>query len=189
MAHEFTPDDDFQLITFEEAAKQLRVYEGVDGDGNIIISVPDEKTVIEGNILAAQSVAEAYLERPIESGTLLITLGAFSRTVCFDAWQKPGTVSVSVLPLGGDVRETVPPSLYRMKKAVGTAAGEIIFSEDIAVADVSDAVIITIELKVWESVKQACLLKLAAFYEYREDRPDKGQGIFETLLRPYRKYC
>ena len=179
---------DTPVVTFLEAAKHLRVYEDTDDEGNVIISVPSEQSDIEGNIAAALDAVAQYTERPvIASEKLVLTCSEFKMMVQFAEWRKVAIESIKAIPFGETEPIDIQPTDYNFR-ATGINSYAIVFKDLFPVADVSDALVITVTCTVPAAVKQAALLAVGSFYTYREDRNIGSNSAFNSLLRPYRDF-
>lgn len=178
MASIYTPVEDYVLISISEAKQQLRLDE----------SFTEEDTLLEQYILAAQGAAEQYIERTIVSEVQTITQGVFSDIVKFTDWRPiyPADVSISVIPEGETEPEVVDPDAYYFTRTCNDY--QVLFKEAIPVADVSNAVVVTVNCNIPMIIKQACLLKVSEFYMIRENRSVTNRETFEKLLFPFRKY-
>lgn len=175
--HEYTPVNEFELITLSEAKQQLRLE----------ADFTDEDTLIGQYILSAQGAAEGYIDRPIGADTLTLTLDAYVASVCFVDWRKVTVASVTILPPDAVERVTLPATAYALSDVYGGDTHTLTFKEVFAVVDVSDSIILTLNCGMWQTVKAACLLYLGALYQFRENIPANTQAAFHNLLRRYRK--
>jgi len=176
MPTEITPLPGFQLITLAEAKQHLRIEADYTYDDEIL------QTYIQGAI----SVTESYVNRGRLSNATLVVTQTDAVPVWITDWRLNSLTSVKI-KYDGDADFTDLPS-ENFSKAYNPCGD--FYGIEFKNIDVLglDELRTEFALTVPASIKNACLLTLADFYEYREDRGDIYNRRAQTLLRDWRNY-
>jgi hypothetical protein len=181
---------DGPVIDLAAAKKQLRQGDDFIAEDELILDYSE----------AAQAACEDYINRKIAETTLVIELSVFESSITFarnyenDAIEKveyyaPGATVLTLLPVGQYLlRKSNILECWdlKFKPATGQTTMPATETRD-------DAVIITVKQgfepnKCPKPILQAIKLRIADFYERREDREQGDSPASNNLLRPYRKY-
>jgi len=175
------PENPLQVITLEQAKKQLRVEE----------EFVEEDDLIQGYIDAALLVVENYINGDIQEKQLVIHLDKFQESLVFEAYPIQQIESVEYYQ--NEEKETLSLDSY-YTSAQNLKQTKLVFKEQPNTDDREDAVIITVSIgysdagEVPAPLKQAMLLQISDMYERRENRLDVVATAAQALMRPYRKY-
>lgn len=172
------------LVTLAQAKKQLRI----EADST------DEDDLIQDCIDAAQSACQNYINRAIAEQNFVMHLNEFPDTIGYERNYLNDTIEkIEYYAPGETELTTLDPALYKLKNSNIVECFDIKFGVTPATDKREDAVVITIKQGFDVSacpkpIIQAIKLRLTAFYEYREDRPQGFDTASNNLLRAYRKY-
>lgn len=172
------------LLTLEQGKKHLRVE----------ADFTDEDTLIESYIEAAQVACQDFINRSIAERTFVMELDSFTSPITFERNYENDVITKIEYYAPGDEELTVlGPSEYQLRKSNVAECFDIKFVSLPETEKRDDAVIITLAqgfdtASCPKPILQAIKLRLSAFYDYREDRPQGFDTASNNLLRPYRKY-
>lgn len=178
------------LVTLAQAKKQLRI----EADST------DEDELIQACIEASQEACQNYINRAIAEQNFVMHLDVFPDTIGYERNYLNDTIEkIEYYAPGETELTTLDPALYKLKNSNIVECFDIKFGGVSSAVEMpatdkrEDAVVITVKQGFDVStcpkpIIQAIKLRLTAFYEYREDRPQGFDTASNNLLRAYRKY-
>jgi len=172
------------LLTLEKGKKQLRIE----------ASYVAEDDTIQSCIDAAQVACQDYINRSIAERNFIIECDSFSDKETFQRNYENDVIDkVEYYAPGATEKTLLPADQYQLRKSNVIECFDINFLSKPETDERSDAVIITIKQgfsteSCPSSILQAIKLRLADFYEIREDRNQGNTLASNNLLRPYRKF-
>lgn len=172
------------LLTLAKAKVHLRVE----------ADFTDEDTLIESYIDAAQVACQDFINRSIAERNLVLELDSFTSPITFERNYENDVITKIEYYAPGETEVTLlDPAAYQLRKSNVAECLDIKFLTMPETDKRDDAVIITIAQGFDAStcptpILQSIKLRLSAFYDYREDRPQGFDTASNNLLRPYRKY-
>ena len=172
------------ILTLALAKKQLRLEQ----------DFTEEDDLIQTYIDAAQEDRELYINRKIKEQNLILEADAFAASITFERnYENDVIESVTYYPLGEDALVVLDPSQYKLRKSNVTECFDIVFLSMPETVKRDDAVIITVNQGFTlatcpKTIMQAIKLRLADFYERREDRDVGNSSAANALVRAFRKY-
>lgn len=167
-------------ITLEEAKRHL----------NIDADLTDEDDYVVQLIAVARDEAEAYTERALYE-TVTLELNNFDAVV-LQAHRKAAVGSVKYLPAaGGDYTALDVEQHVKFFNKYGGDTCELRFKAgdnplpELAESDA--AVVVVINVTCPAALKEAMLLRIGNYHQFREDRPELSENRHATnLMRPFR---
>lgn len=178
------PEAVMNVITLQQAKKQLRIEE----------TFTDEDELIQSYIDTAVEASEQYMNAHIYKKQMVITCDAFQKTLVFEAYPLRSVASIQYYKTGEETKTTLPVTEYYTTNQNLKQYVLNIKNIPADVADRYDAVTITLEIgyesatKVPMPIKQAIKLQVSDMYERREDRSETITTAAQGLMRAYRKY-
>lgn len=172
------------LLTLEKGKKQLRIEASYDAENDTIQSCID----------AAQVACQDYINRSIAERDFIMECDSFSDKEIFQRnYENDVITKIEYYAPGSDEKTVLDSSQYQLRKSNIIECFDIKFLSKPETAKRSDAVIITVKQgfsvdKCPTPIIQAIKLRLADFYEIREDRNQNENLKSNNLLRPYRKF-
>jgi uncharacterized phiE125 gp8 family phage protein len=172
------------IVTLAMAKKQLRVDADFTEEDDLIVDYSD----------AAQVACQNFINRSIALQTLTLELDAFEALVTFAQNYENDTIEkVEYYAPGEETLTVLDPAKYQLRKSTVLECKDIKFLELPETDERSDAVIISIIQgfdadSIPATIVQAIKLRISAFYDYREDRPQGFDTTSNNLLRAYRNY-
>jgi len=172
------------LLTLEKGKKQLRIE----------ASFTAEDETIQSCIDAAQVACQDYINRSIAECNFIMECDSFSDKETFQRnYENDVITKIEYYEPGATEKTLLDESQYQLRKSNIIECFDIKFLSKPATAERPDAVIITVKqgfsvVNCPTPIIQAIKLRLADFYEIREDRNQNENLKSNSLLRPYRKF-
>lgn len=172
------------LVTLAQAKKQLNIEADFTDQDDLILSCID----------AAQGASENFINRSIAEQNFVMHLDEFPEVIGYERNYLNDVIEkVEYYAPRETELTTLDPSLYKLRNSNIVECYDIKFGATPATDKREDAVVITIKqgfsaATCPKPILQAIKLRLTAFYEYREDRPQGFDTASNNLLRAYRRY-
>lgn len=178
------------LITLAAAKKQLNIEQDFTAQDDLITECSE----------AAQVACQDYINRGISERKFIMEASVFESTVTFARNYENDTIEkVEYYAPGETTLTTLPADQYKLRKSNIIECFDIKFQPALSEVEMpatavrDDAVIITVKQgfelsKCPKPILQAIKLRIADFYERREDSGQSNSLKSNDLLRPYRKF-
>jgi hypothetical protein len=172
------------LVALDKAKDQLNIER--------IFTLQDE--LITDAIEAAQVACEDYINRGISERKFIMELSVFESTVTFARnYENDVIEKIEYYQPGETTLTLLANDQYKLRKSNIIECFDIKFLSMPATEIRDDAVIITVKQGFTTSncpkpILQAIKLRIADFYERREDREGGNSAVSNNLLRHYRKF-
>lgn len=173
----------FDIIKLEKAKKQLKI------DADLI----EEDDLIADYIQAAIDTSEQFIGGHIQEKEMTIKMDLFE-SFEFEAFPLQEITSIQYFEKNTGTVQSLPVQKYSLS-SLNSKVFNLKFKTDLPLTEVrDDAVTVTIKVgygdgKTPKAIIQALMLRVADFYERREDRgKNYTTTVAENLLRDFKKY-